>query len=271
MHLLSRANQSSSTDQEVRLHPSGASMVGGLMEATTNPLARKLFLPAYKASDERYWQRRLSECQWRSLGNIIEYSPDFFSATGKGKYPVLLIAIRSKTDTHLKRLTIKVKAKKSGVLYSQSIRQSHLDRVPVRKAVTVLPLQSQEQNATGRHKLGDFYIKLEEAVDGSGVDLINGKKIAEIFSASVEDAGVENDVRFLDQYWNVDAIDHEKENIRTHHYRRLVHSARQNGRSLALRRMAYRLVSSRLGLSLAFWHQNLGSAGRMRESMTSTS
>jgi len=179
--------------------------------------------------------------------------------------------VRSKTNTGLKYLTIKVKAKKSGVMYTQRIKQSHLDRVPVRKALTALPLHSQKQDAAGRQKLGDFYIKLEEAVYENGVDLVNGKKIAEVFSATVEDAALENGIRFLDQNWNVEAIDDEKENIRTHHYRSLIYSARQNGRSLALRRMAYRLVSSRFALSLAFWHQNLGSAGRMRESMAPTS
>ena len=61
-----------------------------------------------------------------------------------------------------------------------------------------------------------------------------------------------------------------KDDIKARYYRELVHSARKLGRPLALRKLAYRLLTGKLGLSLVFWSQNLWDAKGMRASIAVT-
>jgi hypothetical protein len=233
-------------------------------------LTKKLFLAAYEASDDAYWRNHETQCEWRSLNGIIEYTPDLLAVTGEQATPTYLIAIRASSDTYLERVVIKVKAKKSGVIHQQEITQSQLYGTPVCKALTAIPLKPKSSKGGDWQKLGDLYIKLAEAVDCDGVDLVKGKKIADIFASTSTDIVAHCQVERWGQYWNTDEINVEKENIRTGYYRELVQSAKKLGRPLTMRRMAYRLLTSPLGLTLTFWSENLWSAKGIRDSVAQT-
>ena len=227
-------------------------------------ITKWFFLAAYEASDDAYWRKCTTRYEWQSLGGIIEFTPDLLAVSGERSAPVYLISIRTGAKTHLERLSIKVKVKKSGVIYEQEITQHHLCSIPVRKSLTAIPLRSRTSECGGRHKLGDIYIKLSEAVDVEGVDLVKDKKIAAIFPSTGTDSGPNVHLERWGQYWNIDAINFLKDDIKTCYYRELVQSARKLGRPLTMRRMAYRLLTSRVGLTLIFWFGNLWNAKGIR-------
>lgn len=225
--------------------------------AATAPLVDRLFLDAYRVADECYWNLNASRCDWRSLGGILEYSPDLVATTGKGEAPVLVMAFRSTARAPLGHVFLNVKVKRRGTIYRQEIGLSRLDRVPTRKVLAAIPLDSIPDILAGRQRMGDVYIKLERAVDADGDDLIGGEKVMDVFPATVASSAPRHEVELFDRYWNIDAVDREKENIRIRGYRTLVYAARQTGRHLGIRRLAYRLLASRPGLSCAFWTRNL--------------
>lgn len=231
-------------------------------------LTKKLLLSAYEASDDAYWRRQATQCEWRSLGGIVEYSPDLLAVPRDQASPVYLITIRSTANVDLRRVKIKVKAKKSGIIHQQGITQHQLSSTPVRKGLSAIPLKPKSSKTDDWHELGDIYIKLTEAVTDDGTDLVEGKKIADIFKSTGTNSPPGCQVERWGQYWNVDEINAEKENIKTRYYRDLVQSARQLGRPLTVRRAAYRLLTGRLGLSLTFWSQNLWNAECFRASIT---
>jgi hypothetical protein len=230
-------------------------------------LTKKLFLAAYEASDDAYWRHHATQFEWRSLDGIIEYSPDLLLVPGEREASIYLIAVRATSNTDLERVAIKLKMKKSGVIHQQEITQNQLYGTPVRKALTAIPLKAQSSNVADWHRLGDVYIRLAEAVDRDGVDLVKGKKIAHIFPSTGTGSVPHRQVERWGQYWDVDQINFEKENIKTRCYRELVQSARQLGRPLTMRRTAYRLLTSQLGLALTFWSQNLLSGEGIRASI----
>ena len=251
-----------------RVKLGGLKMLSILRSATraaAGRLTKKLFLAAYEASDDAYWRRHAHRCEWRSLGGIIEYTPDLLVVSSEQAAPAYLMAIRGASKANLERVVFKVKAKKSGVIHEQEITQNHLCDIPVRKALTDIPLKSKSSKGDWR-KLGDIYIKLVEAVDSEGVDLARDKKIADFFPSTGTDSA-NHQVERWGQYWNVDEINAEKENIKTRCYRDLVQSARQLGRPLTMRRTAYRLLTSDVGLAVMFWSENLWNAEGMRASI----
>jgi len=241
-----------------------------VVQAPSDLLTKKLFLAAYEASDDAYWRHHENQCDWRSLNGIIEYTPDLLAVERERAAPVYLIAIRASADTYLERVVVKVKAKKSGVIYQQEITQNQLYGTPVCKALIKIPLKPKSPKGGDWQRLGDLYIKLAEAVDCDGVDLVKHKKIADIFASTSTDMVSHCQVERWGQYWNIDKINVEKENISARYYRDLVQSARNSRRQLTMRRAAYRLLTSPLGLSLTFWYQNLWSGERIRASVAQT-
>ncbi len=239
-------------------------------QAIADSITRRLFLAAYEASDDAYWRSRAPRYEWRSLGGIIEFAPDFLAVADERKAPVYLIAIRAAQNADLKRVSFKVKAKKGGVIHEQEITQRSLSGIPVRKALTSIPLKPKSSGGADWHKLGDIYIKLLEAVDSEGVDLVKGSKVADIFPSTGTEALPCSQVERWGQYWNIDAINVVREEIKAHWYRELVLSARKLGRPLTLRRTAYRLLTGRLALAFTFWSQNLWNAKGIRTSIAET-
>ncbi len=239
-----------------------------IAQSVADVVTRRLFLAAYEVSDDAYWRNCATRHEWRSLGGIIEFSPDFLAVSDERSTPVYLMSIRAASNTDLKRVSIKVKAKKSGVIHEHQITQDSLCGVPVRKALSSIPLKPKSSKGADWHKLGDIYIKLSEAIDSDGVDLVKGKKIADIFPSTGTDSAPHSQVERWGQYWNIDAINVRKDDIKTRYYRELVQSARQLGRPLTLRRMGYRLLTGRLGLAVAFWSQNLWNAEDLRISIS---
>jgi len=253
-----------------RLQFSGRKIVGLLRHVAQNAadsLTKKLFLAAYEASDNAYWRHHASQCEWRSLGGIIEYCPNVLAVRSKNETPDYLIAIRATAKAHLDRVAIKVKVRESGIIYEQEITQAHLCAIPVRKALTAIPLKPKSSQGSDRYKLGILYVKLAEAVDHNGTDLVKGRKIAQIFPSTGTDSAPLRHVEIWGQYWNTDAITLEKENIKARYYRELVQSAKNLGRPLMMRRLFFRLFSSHLGLTLTFWAENLWNAEGIRHSI----
>lgn len=254
-----------------RLLPGGLKILRILRRVAQAPadrLMKKLFLEAYEAADDAYWRCHATQCEWRSLDGIIEYSPDLLAMPGEQAAPVYLMAIRATTNAGLKRVAIKVKAKKSGIIHQQQITQKQLCGTPVRKALTAIPLKPKSSKAAGRKMLGDIYIRLVEAVDCDGVDLVKSRKIASIFPSTSADSVPHRQVERWGQYWNIDEINAEKDNIKIRCYREWVQSARQLGRPLTMRRTVYRLLTSHFGLALTFWSRNLWNARGIRASIT---
>ena len=236
-------------------------------QAATDSVTRRLFLAAYEASDDAFWRNCAARHEWRSLGGIIEFTPDFLAVSDKRAAPIYLISIRAASNTSFKRVTIKVKVKKSGVIHQQEITQNRLCHIPVRKALASIPLKPKFSKDADRHRLGDIYIRLSEAVNNDGADLAEGKKIADIFPSTGTNSAPHNQVERWGQYWNINAINALKDDIKALYYRELVQSARKLGRPLTLRRMAYRFLTGRLGLTLIFWSQNLWNAKGIRASI----
>jgi len=238
-----------------------------LVQAPVDQLTKKLFLAAYEASDDAYWRHHENQCEWRSLNGLIEYTPDLLTVPGERAAPTYLIAIRGSANNYLERVAIKIKAKKSGVIHQQEITLSQLCETPVCTALTAIPLKPRSSKDGGWQKLGDLYIQLAEAVDCDGIDLVQRNKIADIFPSTGMDVVSHGHVERWGRYWNIDEINVEKENIKTLCYRDLVQSARKLGRPLTIRRTAYRLLTSHLGLAATFWCQNLWKAEGIRASV----
>ena len=239
----------------------------GVAQKAADYVTKKFLLSAYETSDDAYWQRHGTRSGWQSLGGIIEYLPHFLAITDEGDRPVYLFMLRAAPNLDLKRVKIKIKVRKAGEIHEQTICVDRLGRVPVRKALDEIPLRPKPSSKQGR-KLGNVYIKLVEALDGDGVDLVAGAKIASIFSPGRIESANHRFAKRWGQYWNVDEINIEKNDFKTHCYRRLVQSAGQLWRPLRGRRVAYSIMTSDLGLSVAFWSQNLFDAKGLRASMS---
>ncbi len=253
-----------------RLQLGGAKMLcilRNVAQAAADALTKKFFLSAYKASDDAYWRRHAARCEWQSLGGIIEYTPDLLAVPGEREVPVYLIAIRAGSNKDLERVAVSVKARESGVIHQQEITLDNLCGIPVRKALNAIPLKPKSSLDADRYKLGEIYIKLVEAVNSDGVDLARGKKIAYIFRSTGTNSVIHNQVERWGEYWNIDEIIVEKDNIKTRCYRNLVQSARKLGRPLTMRRTVYRLLTNQFCLNLIFWSQNLWNAKRVRTSI----
>ena len=176
---------------------------------------------------------------------------------GTGGLTHYLMALRAAPNVDLRRVTLKVKVKKSGDIYQQEITIDRLRRIPVRKALTGIPLKPRPKKSVQGRRLGKMYIKVVRAVDGDGVDLIGSRKLTDIFESSYSESPLHCYVGRWGQYWNIDQINLEKQKLRTRCYRRLVQSAGQLWRPLSGRRSLYRILTCDLGLSLAFWSRNL--------------
>ncbi|MDJ0740339.1 MAG: hypothetical protein QNJ91_11510 [Gammaproteobacteria bacterium] len=241
--------------------------LGSALNALIDPLGKQLCLATFRASDDAFWRRQARQRDWRRLGGIVEYTPELLAVTTRDGSTAYVAAFRAPARVMLKRVVIRVKTKKGDTIHQQSITLKGLGRNPVCMALTAIPAPSKPREDSGWHRLGDVYIKLVEAVHDNGTDLVGGNKIAEIFAASCGRTDAHGLTERWGRYWNIDAIRREKEDLSAAYYRDLVLEPRRDKRPLKLRRLAYRLVSSSTGLSLAFWSRNLGHAAGLRASL----
>ncbi len=243
------------------------STIRHLARDSADRLTRLLLLSAYEASDDAYWASQTTRHGWRSLGGVVEYCPDLMAVRQDGGTPVYLLVLRAAPNTELERLTIKLKVKKSGQIHQQRIPIRRLSTVPVRIALSGLPLKPRASYAASGRRFGDIYIKLEQAIDNYGADPVAGRKIAEIFAPGCMHLPPLSYVERWGQYWNIDAINREKERLKTRLYRRLIQSAGKLWRPLRVRRAAHRVLTNRFGLSLVFWSRNLVYARAIRDAI----
>jgi hypothetical protein len=230
-------------------------------------VTRQLFQSAYRLSDDAFWQQRQEQTRWQSLGELVDFCVDFMAVTQEGAKPVYLLTLRSGSHALLRRVTVKVKVKKRGKLYQQSITVDNLGYMPVRKALNGIPLRPKRLHSTKGVKLGDVYIKLVEAIDADGEDVILGQRFASIFAATCTVSSLSHYELRWGQYWNVDQINLAKQQIKNFWYRRLVQSAGQLWRPLRFRRLLYWLLSGPLSLSISFWSGNLFSATALADQL----
>ena len=253
-----------------RLHLGGSKILcilRNVAQAAADALTKKLFLSVYETCNDAFWRRYSNRCEWQSLGGIVEYTPDLLAVPGERGAPIYLMAIRPASNTDLERVAIRVKARKDGVIHQQEVTLNMLSSHTVCTALSAIPLKPKSSMNAGRHKLGENYINLLEAVNCDGIDLAKGRKIAHIFRSTGSDLVLYNQVERWGQYWNLDEIAVEKQNIRTRCYREMVQTAKNLGRPMTIRRTAYRLLTNHIGLHLIFWSQNLWNAKGIRTSM----
>ena len=244
------------------------SIIQNLARDMADRFTKLLFLAAYEASDDAYWEGQTRRVAWRSLGGVVEYCPELMSVVRGGGAPVYLLVLRAAPNTDLGQLTLKLKVKKSGQIHTQTIRIRRLSSIPVRIALSELPLKPRPSHAASGRRFGDIYIKLEQAIDSYGVDPAKGRRIAEIFAPSCANLPPPGYVEHWGQYWNIDAINQENNELKTRLYRRLIQSVGKLWRPLRLRRTAHRVLTNRFGLSLVFWSQNLFSGRGIRQAIT---
>jgi hypothetical protein len=235
-------------------------------EAMTDKVTRRLFLRAYEISDDAYWRRFEAPQQWQSLGGIVEYSDAFLAVTRDNADPVYLLSLRAASHAVLRRVSVKLKVKKAGQIHEEIITIDRLDDVPVRKALLEIPLKPKRLNHTKGAKLGDVYIKLREAIDSDGEDLVKGRRIAAIFGPTCQVSGLDHYEQRWDQFWNTDQITLARQMIKSQWYRRLVQSAGQLWRPLRTRRLLYVMLTNSTALTVQFWAGNLfGAKGLMQQ------
>lgn len=236
----------------------------GIVQQATDWFTKQLFLDAYEAADDAFWRRDNAPYRWLRLGGLIEYSGDFLAIAQDGGTPVYLAMFRAAPHVDLKHVTIKIKVKKAGAIHAQQISIDELTSTPIRKALNGIPLIPKRSRSTQGAKLGDVYIKLVCAIDSDGIDLVQGRKIATIFSPTCTVSALQRYAKRWGQYWNVDEMNVAKQLIKNLWYRRLVQSVGQLWRPLRLRRSAFCLLSNPLALSLNFWSDNLCTARALR-------
>lgn len=240
--------------------------VARVAEALADKVTRRLFLRAYEISDDAYWRRFEAPQQWQNLGGIVEYSDAFLAVTRDNAEPVYLLSLRAASHAVLRRVSVKLKVKKAGQIYEEIITIDHLDDVPVRKALLEIPLKPKRLNHTKGAKLGDVYIKLREAIDSDGEDLVKGRRIATIFGPTCHVSALDHYEQRWDQFWNTDQITLARQLIKSQWYRRLVQSAGQLWRPLRVRRLLYLMLTNSAALSVQFWAVNLfGAKGLMQQ------
>ena len=59
---------------------------------------KQLFLSAYEAADDTYWQDHGSQCEWRSLGGLLEYDPNFLTVTAAGGETHYLMTLKAASN-----------------------------------------------------------------------------------------------------------------------------------------------------------------------------
>jgi len=223
-------------------------------------LARHVLMRAYEVSDDFYWRRYEAPQRWHDLAGIVEYSPDFLAVTRDGAEPVYLLTLRAASNAVLRRVRIRLKVKKGGCIHQEELTVDRLDSVPVRQALMEIPLKPKRLKRTKGVKLGDVYIKLVEATDSDGADLIRGRKIATIFGPTCTVSALDHYEQRWGQYWNIDQMTLARQLIKNLWYRRIVQSAGQLWRPLRLRRALYWLLTNPAALAVQFWAGNLRSA-----------
>ena len=235
-----------------------------IIQKTADWITKRVFLDAFIASDEVAWQRDDAAHAWCALGRCVEYSKAFVAIANDARPPVYLAMFKAAVGFRLRRVTVKIKVKQAGVIHEQCITLDDLGRRPVRKALDEIPLKPKRATSKQGTKLGDVYLKLVSAIDEDGVELVQGRKVATIFSPICTVSSLHQYAVRWGQYWNVDEIERAKQLEKNRLYQCLVQSAGQLWRPLRLRRLAFYGLTNPVALSLAFWSRNLVAARELR-------
>jgi hypothetical protein len=229
---------------------------------------KRLFLAAYQASDRRYWEHRESRSDWHRVGAAVEYDSQLIAVRADAGSPVCLMNLRTVTGLELRCVKLKVVAKTAGVIYQDTIVIERLGHMPVTKALTGIPLPVDADRIRASRLGGEIYIKVVSAVGHDGSDLVAGKKMADRFRPTLRECPNDEYVECCDQYWNIDEIHHEKQNLRHQWFKKILQPAGQLWRPLTVRRIVFWAFTNACALELGFWSKNLFNAKQIRSSPT---
>jgi hypothetical protein len=216
-------------------------------------LMRRLYEPTYAAADARYWQGRPDLRVWDRLGDHIEMARELVAVELSDGGPVYLLSLRGTGDRVLRGVALKLKVKKRGELFTQTIEVGRLGVQPLHIALTDIPLRPKRLEHNRNSRLGDLYVKLVDAIDPELGSLVDGRRIATILHPSCSVAVADHFVQRWGRCWNIDAIERVQAQVRVSWYHRIVQSAGQLWRPLRARRLLYHLLANPLALTVQFW------------------
>ena len=245
----------------------GLGVFGEAVKKRIALLSQRLFLAAYDASNDYYWQRQGAQAGWRRLGGLIECNAHLFGVFSNAGVPNYLLAIRAVPGTPLKRVEIVVKAKNSLTSRKARIVIEDLGKVPATCELPSLPPPVVPLNGNAVEPYETIHLLLVEAVSERGAHLAMGKKIMGRLTPAYRESLTEEFVARWGRYWHVGLINEEKQRLKSHLFGKIVLPAGQLWRPLTIRRSIFNLLTNELALSLAFWSRNLVNARQMRNAL----
>lgn len=224
-------------------------------------ITRKLFLSAYQASDEYYWQHNGIGAYWRALGPYLEYDTHLASIFSNENMPLSYISVRARGSNHLKKVTIKFTAKGNLVSYQDTIVFCDVGEVPVIKALPSIPLKSMWVARGGiRTPYENVQIEIVELCDDDGVNLLEGRTTADSFNPTYTEILNSEFVEYWGYYWNMDEINWQKQEVKDSIYMRLLFPVDRPWRPLRVlhpRSILFWILANKFSLALIFWSRNL--------------
>jgi len=253
------------------MHHMGFSLpLGILLKKPIEWAAQKLFLNAYQASDEYYWQLNKIGASWKNIGNDIEYDTYLATIFSNGLPPLSYIAIRSSSSLY-KKITLKLEAEGPFATYQEIIIIHNLNEKPVIKALPSIPLKSMWVARGGiMIPYGRVHIEVIEQINNKNQDVLEGKKIEDYFNPSYTEILNSEFVKRWGYYWNVDEINWQKQYMKDYFYMMLIFSAGHPWKSLNSfnpRFILFKILTNKLSLSIAFWSKNLIYGKQIRDSI----
>jgi hypothetical protein len=247
------------------------SLPWGLLRKPLDWATKKLFLSAYQASDEYYWQRSGLGVSWRPLGQHLEYDTLLASIFSNEKMPLSYISIRAKKGAVFKKATIKFEAKGHIVSYQDTIAIYDTGKTPIIKALPSIPLKSLWITRGGiRTPYKDVSIELIDLYGADGSNLAEGSRIVDSFTPTYTELLSSKFVKRWGYWWNVDEINWQKQNARDLIYMKFLFAADRPWHPLPSwhpRRVLFILLANRFSLSLIFWSQNLIHGEKIRNAI----
>jgi len=243
----------------------------GLLKKPLYWATKKLFLSAYQASDEYYWQHNGLGVSWRPLGPHLEYDTHLASIFSNEKTPLSYISIRAREGVVFKKATVKFAAKGHVVSYQDTIVLYDIGQTPIIKALPSIPLKSLWVARGGiRSPYEDVKIEVIDLYGADGTNLAEGRRIADSFAPTYTEILNSEFVERWGYWWNVDEINWQKQQGRESIYMKFLFHIDRPWHPLQAwhpRRVLFMVLANKFSLSLIFWSQNLIHGKKIRNAI----
>jgi hypothetical protein len=247
------------------------SLPWGLLKKPFDWATKKLFLSAYQASDEYYWQHSGLGVHWRPLGPHLEYDTHLASIFSNEKTPLSYIAIRAKEGAVFKKATVKFAAKGPVVDYQDTIVLYDIGKTPTIKALPSIPLKSLWVARGGvRTPYKDIEIEVIDLYRADGSNVAEGIHFADSFIPTYTELLNSEFVKRWGYWWNVDEINWQKKIVRELIYMKFLFAADRPWRPLSSwhpKRVLFVVLVNAFTLSLVFWSRNLVHGRQIRSAI----